>query len=522
MTTKKIGMNETARRLALPLLLVIAGTVSLALLVLSWGRPLTDLHSFRQSQTAISVYWMLHGGEWLDYWTPVFGPPWSAPFEFPLYQWLTASLVQVTGLRIDDAGRLVSFVWLFLGGLPARALAKDFGFPKPFFPIFAVLVLASPIYAYWGRSFMIETQAVTLSLVFLLYARRAIYCGSSPSAMAAFAAGSAAALTKVTTALPFFLIASLMTLHTFATSENRLRASLLLRSTAVLLLPAVFFLVWNRHADQLKAANAIAAMTRSSAPGMVKWNFGTIDQRFGPEMLGAQIRAMLDLFGLGWLALLLLVSILFVRARPAAQDRSRTWMLLLLYLLPWMVFTNLHIKHDYYQTAIGLFAIGAVANALAVIAARQGRMVAILICGALVASQVARIATHHLFDPSASAKRDLRIASILKAETRREQLVMTYGLDWSPLIPYYAERKAAMEPSWTLPSEYRPRLPGSSLERASPAGAVVRCPSQVDQDPFARRAFDALAKNSRVTRVGDCKLYLQPHPSSQLVKAPVS
>jgi 4-amino-4-deoxy-L-arabinose transferase-like glycosyltransferase len=297
---------------------------------------------------------------------------------------------------------------------------------------------------------------------------------------------------------------------------------LLLRGAVVLLLPALLFLIWNHHADQLKAANEIAAMTRSGAPGIMKWTFGTIDQRFGSEMLRAQARAMLDLFGLGWPALLLLVAVLFVRARPAAQDRNRTWILLLLYVFPWMVFTNLHIKHDYYQTAIGLFAIAAVANTLAVIAARQGRMIAILVCGALVASQVARIATHHFLDPSATAERDLRIARILKAETGRDQLVMTYGHDWSPLIPYYAERKAAMEPSWTLPSEYRRRLPESSLDRKSPAGAVVRCPSQVDRDPFARRTFAALSKNSRVTRVGDCELYLQPRPSGQLVKAPVS
>src|SRR4051812_18667811 len=111
-----VASNSVEHRARFPRVLVaLALAVSLAVLLWGLSAPLADLHSFRQTQTAVSVYWMLHGGPWLDYWTPVLGAPWSAPFEFPLYQWIVAALVGATGLPIDSAGRLVSYGWLLLG-----------------------------------------------------------------------------------------------------------------------------------------------------------------------------------------------------------------------------------------------------------------------------------------------------------------------------------------------------------------------------------------------------------------------
>ena len=73
-----------------------------------WTHNLLDAHGFRQTQTAISTYYLLKGSSVLAYETPVLGPPWSIPFEFPLYQWLVALAVAVLDLNIESAGRLVS------------------------------------------------------------------------------------------------------------------------------------------------------------------------------------------------------------------------------------------------------------------------------------------------------------------------------------------------------------------------------------------------------------------------------
>lgn len=499
--------DSLSQRLGFPILLAAAAAISLGMFLLSWGHPLTDLHGFRQAQTAISVYWMLNGGAWFDYWTPVFGPPWSAPFEFPLYHWITAALVRITGLGIDKVGRLVSYCWVIAGAIPARALARDYRFPRLAFPFAAILVLASPIYAFWGRSFMIESQAVTLSLIFLLFARRALVHGSATTVAAALIAGSAAALTKITTAFPFFLLAGVTASRQFLVSDWKARALLAMQAALALGLPALLFLLWNDRADSLKAANDVATMTRSGAPMMASWNFGTLEQRFGLDMIRAQCRAALDMFGLGAPLLLPVTAWALVRARPKRADVGRLVALALLYLLPWMISTNLHVVHEYYQTGNAVFAIAAVALALAIVASRGNMLDATLLCGLFVLSQAARIATYQaqsLFSDST----ELRLAKVVKDTTRPEQLILTYGLDWSPVVPYYAERRARMEPFWTTPSQYRTRLPAPDLRASSHIGAVVHCPSDIDHDPVAAARFQQLARTNRSVQIETCTIYL--------------
>ena len=74
-----------------------------ALTMPSLSQPLLDQHAFRQSQTAISAEWMANDLNPLRmpyYETPVFGAPWRVPFEFPIFQWLSAVLHVVSGMAI--------------------------------------------------------------------------------------------------------------------------------------------------------------------------------------------------------------------------------------------------------------------------------------------------------------------------------------------------------------------------------------------------------------------------------------
>jgi hypothetical protein len=47
-------------------------------------QPPLENHSFRQTQTALTAWWFVRDGFSFAYLTPVGGPPWSIPFEFPL------------------------------------------------------------------------------------------------------------------------------------------------------------------------------------------------------------------------------------------------------------------------------------------------------------------------------------------------------------------------------------------------------------------------------------------------------
>ena len=53
---------------------------------------------------------MMHGGSFLRYETPVLGPPWSLPFEFPLYQGIVAGLAKIFSTPLDQTGRFVSIL----------------------------------------------------------------------------------------------------------------------------------------------------------------------------------------------------------------------------------------------------------------------------------------------------------------------------------------------------------------------------------------------------------------------------
>ena len=133
-----------------------------------WWHSLLDQHGFRQTQTAISVWRLLEGGPWLAYETPVLGPPWSIPLEFPLYQWVVAFAVRLIGGPLDQTGRAVSLVCFYLkrpGGLPAPAAAA--GGAAHAWAVIGLWLL-SPQYIFWSRTCMIEMTAVCLGLWYLV------------------------------------------------------------------------------------------------------------------------------------------------------------------------------------------------------------------------------------------------------------------------------------------------------------------------------------------------------------------
>jgi hypothetical protein len=93
-------------------------------------QPLVETYAFRQTQTAITAFWMMRNGWHLAYETPVAGYPWSIPFEFPLYQMLVAVIGKASGLSLDAVGRMVSFVFLLGCAWPARAIASRLALPR--------------------------------------------------------------------------------------------------------------------------------------------------------------------------------------------------------------------------------------------------------------------------------------------------------------------------------------------------------------------------------------------------------
>jgi hypothetical protein len=80
--------KEISNRIQIGLisLAVFTAAFALAIAISHREQPILEFHGFRQTQTAITSYWMMQEGWQLDYQTPVAGYPWAIPFEFPLIQ----------------------------------------------------------------------------------------------------------------------------------------------------------------------------------------------------------------------------------------------------------------------------------------------------------------------------------------------------------------------------------------------------------------------------------------------------
>src|SRR5438128_2021587 len=103
------------------LLLVCLGYYLWAVSI-GWDHTITDLHDFRQTQTAICTYYMAREPFKLAYEMPVLGPPWSIPLEFPIYEWVVASILKAFHTNLDQTGRFVSVAFYLLTLLPAWML----------------------------------------------------------------------------------------------------------------------------------------------------------------------------------------------------------------------------------------------------------------------------------------------------------------------------------------------------------------------------------------------------------------
>jgi hypothetical protein len=192
-------------------ILVLCLVLGHALFVLWIGitKPILDLYYFRQTQTALSAYWLWRGGPWLAYETPVLGFPWSVPIEFPLYQGLVA-LLRTIGIPIESGGRLLSFSFYLASLWPLWLLFRSLQFGKFAFLATSILFLSSPIYLYWSRTLMIESCALFFASLWLALLTDFLKKGHVAILIGTIAAGMAAALVKSTTFPAFVVLGSLL------------------------------------------------------------------------------------------------------------------------------------------------------------------------------------------------------------------------------------------------------------------------------------------------------------------------
>ena len=192
---------------------------------------------------------------------PVLGYPWSAPLEFPLYQFIVAKIVQLTGYKLDVVGRSTSLFFYYFCLLPIVLIVRKYG--QLAILISIALYLTSPIELMYSRSFLIENFALFFSLLtFAVYIgiRRYIISGTYFFKLLGILVitGSICGLQKITTFLPVFLICfadslTFYKLKKFDFKSNK-RIILVSISLGISIFPA---LVYSKYSDSIKVLGHI-------------------------------------------------------------------------------------------------------------------------------------------------------------------------------------------------------------------------------------------------------------------------
>ncbi len=421
-----------------------------AILFIGIAQPLLDFHSFRQTQTALSVYWILHGGPWFAYETPVLGAPWAIPFEFPVYQLLVAAISWL-GVPLTIAGRFLSFAF-FLGCIwPLRIIVSELKLGRATFLATAILFLTSPLYLYWGRTFLVETCALFFAMAWLALTLKFLNHGGWRYAAGATVAGIAAVLAKATTFPAFAVLGSLAVLYFFALGiRSREPVAALARfvgTTAVIvLLPFVFGFAWVWYSDAVKEANQLGHFLTSEA--LSGWNFGNMQQRLSSKLWSDTIGGRVLPETLGYFSVIGIIALAATLTAPRRLVVAAA--ALLGFLTPFLVFTNLHIVHSYYQSANALLLIAAIGVGIGAIFATGNRTIAFAVLLTLVVGQVSFFYDRFFLEIKKTFAGDqtLLVGDAVQKLTTPDQSILVFGNDWSSTIGFYAQRKSLTVPGW--------------------------------------------------------------------------
>jgi hypothetical protein len=488
-----------------------------------------ERHGFRQTQTAISAFWLSRGSPLLAYETPVLGPPWAIPFEFPFYQWTVSLLSSSTHMPIDQSGRAIGLLFFYGGLVPVAWLVRRLLLPPSVLVTFALLYLASPLYLFWSRTVLVETTAMTLSLAYLCSAVVSIYrpfrwrrCAS------ASAFGLLAASVKITTFAGGLLGASLFCL--FLWIRRRPGIKFIVYSLVPLLSPVAAGLAWTWFADGFKMRNPLQFL---GSDELAHWNLGVLSLRMSRAFWVVMGHRMLgDLLGRAW-PIILVASVVVAIVHYKGRRIGIGTVSVLAFCVGPLVFANLYYVHDYYPcggAAYLYLALAVLWGSVWHAKRLDPRITYALLLIFLVGSAYTY---HRNYYPDLRSTKSpfVDTAMFLKSVLSRNEIVIIYGTDWDSTIAYYSEHRAIMDRLYR--SIHSAQLVDSlgNLRPGQRVGAVVGCAEARDGWYRSRVLNTAMAfglSSQPAFQNSDCSVYLaasrrqeSPNtPSSSLVESP--
>jgi hypothetical protein len=448
-----------------------------------------DLHGFRQSQTALSTYWLNISPNIFSYYTPVIGTPWSIPFEFPTYQIIVSFISSTFELPLVQTGRILSFIFLCLIFFPVRAIVTALSLDKRVTLIVSMLTLTSSIYLYWSRAFLIETLALFLTITYIAFMCKYFKANSFITWFVTIVFGILAGITKITTATSGFIIA-LIFLFISALRYLKQKQSTLLDlvlTSLFVIIPVFFSLTWVSFSDRTKSFNPNGQSLTSDA--LSQWTFGILSQRFSPSLWYDVIlqRTILGSLGAGLGLILMIYYFISFYGKQKSREFNVAGIATLLFISSLAIYSNLYIVHWYYQVGIQIylfFTLGIVLTGKSHYKRRYLDefnsifLVLILVLNLSVFLVIFEKTANVKFTSSNSLI--IKVADHIKIKTRPDEYILVYGLDWSSELAFVSERKSATLTPWMKGYVDSFRNPSTAFGGVNP-GAIVDCIWPVDQ-----------------------------------------
>lgn len=496
-----------------PILIFLAAAILLhaGLASIGWWNPIVERHGFRQTQTAITAFWLSRGSPLLAYETPVLGPPWSIPFEFPLYQWAISLWSRSTSIPIDQSGRIISLLFFYAGLVPVAWMVRRLRLPLAVFAAFALLYLASPLYLFWSRTVMVETAAMTLSLAYFSTAAVALYRPFRWRRCAAAAVfGALAALVKITTFAGALLPIGLLCLFLWIRRRPGIKA--VLYSLVPLLLPLAAGLVWTSFADAIRRRNPLQFLNSDE---LVQWLYGTVSLRASKAFWVVMDHRMLrDVMGRAW-TVILLATIVVAIARYRGRWIGVGSLAAIGFCVGPLVFANLYYVHDYYPCGAAAYLYLALAVFWGSVWHAKGLHPGITLGLLLIFLAGSAYTYRRNYYPDLSPLQNSFVDTgrFLKSALSPDEVLIIYGADWDSTIAYYSEHRAIMDRLYRSIHSAQMMNSLQNLQPGQRVGAVVGCSEALD-GWYRARVLAAVASTGMSPRQayddGTCRAYLRP------------
>ena len=468
----KIKLMETwkQKRLQTVFILLLFG-ISIFLRSKSIMMPIVgDFHDFRQSQTAITIQdFFNHGFSVLDYKTPVFGPPWQVPFEFPIYQISVFVFMKIFGMTNIDLGcRLVSLIYFYLSAIALLDLCKIFLKDSKIYLTIFFYYLFSPHTLVWSRAALPDFASVLFGLMYILFFVK--WMNSSRKILdknffLTMISGILGYLCKSTSMFPvvvvlaFFIVKSLYDDFTedcaisLVNILNYIKKNILLiiKILGLCIIPAIIGLLWVKYSDSIKSQSIYTQGLTSKV--LNAWNYGTISQKISLDVWSVIFARIHRYF-----APLLMMGSLFPISVYGLYHLKTKKMLVFYVSALIAIFStlfsliNLYYIHDYYLIGISpyiciIFGFGFYYICFEITNNKKLlKFVFFILFSISILQPKEYIET--LFDNNENRYLVAVIGHYINRTTSKEELVFVQDLDWSSALLYASNRRGFMDPGW--------------------------------------------------------------------------